>query len=47
VAVARDGAHLMQVTYAVSDDGRTLTLSAVAAAHAGYPAVEQTTLFER
>jgi hypothetical protein len=47
VAVARDGVQVMRVTYAVSDDGRTLTLSAVAAAHAGYPAVEQTTHFDR
>jgi hypothetical protein len=37
----------MRVTYTVSDDGRRLTLSAVAAAHAGYPAVEQTTRFDR
>lgn len=47
VSVAQNGQHLMRVTYAVSDDGRTLTLSAAAAAHAGYPAVEQTTLFDR
>jgi hypothetical protein len=47
VSVARDGLHVMRVTYTVSDDGRRLTLSAVAAAHAGYPAVEQTTRFDR
>jgi hypothetical protein len=47
VSVAHDGHHLMRVSYAVSDDGRTLTVSAVAAAHAGYPAVEQATLFDR
>jgi hypothetical protein len=47
VSVARDGAHVMHVSYAVSGDGRTLTLTAAAAAHAGYPAVEQTIRFNR
>jgi hypothetical protein len=33
------------MTYTVSRDGKTLTISATAAAHAGYPAVEQVSVF--
>jgi hypothetical protein len=47
VSVGRNDEHLMHVTYAVSDDGRTLTLTAAAAAHAGYPSVEQIIRFDR
>jgi hypothetical protein len=47
VSIDHGGEHVMDVTYTVSDDGRTLTLTATTAAHAGYPAIHQTIVFER
>jgi hypothetical protein len=35
------------VTYAVSPDGTTPTVSATSAAHGGYPAVERESVFDR
>jgi hypothetical protein len=45
--VDKDGRQVSRVTYEASADGKTLTVSATAAAHDGYPPVEQVTVFDR
>jgi hypothetical protein len=45
--VKKDGQQVSRVTYDVSQDGRTLTVSAASAAHDGYPAVDRLTVFDR
>ena len=47
IVVTKDDQEVSRVTYAVSRDGTTLTVSASAAAHAGYPAVERLSVFNR
>ena len=47
MVVMKDGKEVSRLTYEVSRDGDTLTLSAIAAAHAGYPAVQQLSVFTR
>ena len=43
----KDGQDVGRVTYAVSADGTTLTLSAASSAYDGYPATEQVSVFDR
>ena len=47
IVTTRDDQEVSRVTYSVSRDGKTLTVSATAAAHAGYPAVERLNVFNR
>jgi hypothetical protein len=47
VVMRKRGEDVGRVTYAVAEDNRTLTVSAAAAAHDRYPAVEQRLVFER
>ena len=45
--VTKDGGEVSRLTYDVSRDGRTLTVSGTATAHNGYPAVQRVTIFTR
>jgi hypothetical protein len=45
--ISKAGQPVSRVRYAVSTDGTTLTLSSTAAAHDGYPAVDDVRVFVR
>ena len=45
--VTKDQLEVSRLTYEVSRDGGTLTLRGMAAAHEGYPAVDELTVFTR
>lgn len=45
--VKKEHRFVSRVTYEVAADGKTLTLSAAASAHGGYPEVEHLTVFAR
>lgn len=47
IVTRRDGHEVSRMIYELTRDLHTLTLSATAVAHAGYPAVEQLTVFNR
>lgn len=47
IVSTRDDHEVSRLTYTVSRDGKTLTICATAAAHAGYPAVEELSVFNR
>jgi hypothetical protein len=47
IVTQRDGHDMSRMIYEVTRDLDTLTLSATAAAHAGYPSVEQFSVFNR
>lgn len=47
IVSTKDGREVSRMAYTVSRDGTSLTVSATAAAHDGYPAVEQLSVFNR